>query len=155
MRRLFLYIIWCMCIVAGFSSCDTHTPYFHYSHTPIDGWEKNDTLKFDIKPLKITGEYNTSVGLRLNGSYPFTKLYLIVEQDIFPSMRHKIDTVCIQITNADGRYQGQGISNYQYTMPVDKDYLQADDSLHITVRHCMKRDILPGISDIGIRLDRK
>lgn len=155
MRKLFIYIIWCVCVVMGFISCDTHTPYFHYNHTPIDGWEKNDTLTYDISPLTIGGEYYTSIGLRVNGAFPFTKLYLVMEQDIIPSMRHKVDTVCFQITNSEGRYNGDGISHYQYTMPVDRDFLQANDSLHITIRHCMKRDILPGISDVGVRLDRK
>lgn len=144
-----------MCIDMGLSSCDTHTPYFHYNHTPVDGWEKNDTLIFDVPPLSVGGEYHTSLGLRVNGAFPFTRLYVIMEQDVIPGMRHKVDTVCFQITNNDGRYSGDGISYYQYTLPVDRDFLQANDSLHITVRHCMKRDILPGISDIGIRLDRK
>lgn len=155
MRRLFLYTLYIMCIAAGFTSCDTHTPYFHYDHTPVDGWEKNDTLTFDVPPMKIGGEYQTSLGLRLNGEFPFTKLYLIMEQDIIPGMRHKVDTVCFEVANSSGRYTGHGISYLQYTVPVDRDFLQANDSLHITIRHCMKRDILPGISDIGVRIDRK
>ena len=41
----------------GFTSCDTNTPYYHYAHTPIDGWEKNDTLRYDVQPLKKGGEH--------------------------------------------------------------------------------------------------
>ena len=36
----------------GFISCDTNTPYYQYAHTPIDGWEKNDTLRYEVQPLK-------------------------------------------------------------------------------------------------------
>ena len=107
----------------GFTSCDTNTPYYHYAHTPIDGWEKNDTLRYDVQPLKKGGEHKITVALRLNGAYPF-------------------------------RFTGNGISYYQYTVPVCQEHFMENDSIHITIRHAMKRDILPGISDIGVKLER-
>ena len=154
MRKLFLYTLYCVCIIMGITSCDTNTPYYHYAHTPIDGWEKNDPLHYEVEPLKKGGQYETIVGLRLNGAYPFRKLYLIMEQEIYPSLHRRTDTICFNVTSKDGRFIGNGISYFQYTLPVSKDYYSEEDSIHITIRHAMKRDILPGISDIGIRLLR-
>ena len=149
------HTLYCVCIVMGISSCDTHTPYYHYAHTPIDGWEKNDTLQYNVEPLKIGGEYLTTVGLRINGAYPFRKLYLIMEQVIHPSLQHRTDTICFDVTSKEGRFTGNGISYFQYTVPVCKEILQEKDSIHIIIRHAMKRDILPGISDVGVKLERK
>ena len=129
----------------GFISCDTNTPYYQYAHTPIDGWEKNDTLRYEVQPLKKGGEHQITVALRLNGAYPFRKLYLIMQQDIFPRL---------QSTSKEGRFTGNGISYYQYTVPVCREHYMDKDSIHITIRHAMKRDILPGISDIGVKLER-
>ena len=154
MRKLFLYTLYCVCIVMGFISCDTNTPYYHYAHTPIDGWEKNDTLRYDVHPLKKGGEHQITVALRLNGAYPFRKLYLIMEQDIYPRLQYKTDTICFDVTSKEGRFTGNGISYYQYTVPVCREHFIENDSIHITIRHAMKRDILPGISDIGIKLER-
>ena len=154
MRKLFLYTLYCVCIVMGFISCDTNTPYYHYAHTPIDGWEKNDTLRYDVQPLKKGGEHQITVALRLNGAYPFRKLYLIMEQDVFPRLQCKTDTICFDVTSKEGRFTGNGISYYQYTVPVCRQHFMENDSIHITIRHAMKRDILPGISDIGIKLER-
>lgn len=154
MRKLFLYTLYCVCIVMGFTSCDTNTPYYHYAHTPIDGWEKNDTLRYDVQPLKKGGEHQITVALRLNGAYPFRKLYLIMEQDIYPRLQYKTDTICFDVTSKEGRFTGNGISYYQYTVPVCREHFIENDSIHITIRHAMKRDILPGISDIGIKLER-
>lgn len=154
MRKLFLYTLYCVCIVMGFTSCDTNTPYYHYAHTPIDGWEKNDTLRYDVQPLKKGGEHQITVALRLNGAYPFRKLYLIMEQDIYPRLQYKTDTICFDVTSKEGRFTGNGISYYQYTVPVCREHFMENDSIHITIRHAMKRDILPGISDIGIKLER-
>ena len=94
MRKLFIYTLYCVCIVMGFISCDTNTPYYQYAHTPIDGWEKNDTLRYEVQPLKKGGEHQITVALRLNGAYPFRKLYLIMQQDIFPRLQSKTDTIC-------------------------------------------------------------
>lgn len=154
MRKLFLYTLYCVCIVMGFTSCDTNTPYYHYAHTPIDEWEKNDTLRYDVQPLKKGGEHQITVALRLNGAYPFRKLYLIMEQDIYPRLQYKTDTICFDVTSKEGRFTGNGISYYQYTVPVCREHFIEKDSIHITIRHAMKRDILPGISDIGIKLER-
>ena len=154
MRKLFLYTLYCVCIVMGFISCDTNTPYYHYAHTPIDGWEKNDTLRYEVPPLKNGGEHQITVALRLNGAYPFRKLYLIMEQDIFPRLQSKTDTICFDVTSKEGRFTGNGISYYQYTVPVCQEHFMNNDSIHITIRHAMKRDILPGISDIGVKLER-
>ncbi len=154
-RFLIRHALYCVCIAMTIMSCDTKTPYYHYAHTPIDGWEKNDTLRYEVSPLEKGGEYHTSVGLRLNGAYPFRKLYLIMEQEIFPSLQRRTDTICFDVTSKEGRFTGNGISYYQYTLPVCKEYFTANDSIHITIRHAMKRDILPGISDIGVRLTRK
>jgi len=154
MRKLFLYTLYCVCVVMGFTSCDTNTPYYHYAHTPIDGWEKNDTLRYDVQPLKKGGEHQITVALRLNGAYPFRKLYLIMEQDIYPRLQYKTDTICFDVTSKEGRFTGNGISYYQYTVPVCREHFIENDSIHITIRHAMKRDILPGISDIGIKLER-
>ena len=154
MRKLFLYTLYCVCIVMGFTSCDTNTPYYHYAHTPIDGWEKNDTLRYDVQSLKKGGEHQITVALRLNGAYPFRKLYLIMEQDIYPRLQYKTDTICFDVTSKEGRFTGNGISYYQYTVPVCREHFMENDSIHITIRHAMKRDILPGISDIGIKLER-
>ena len=137
------------------SSCDMSMVYYHYDHTPVYGWEKNDTLRYDVDPIERAGEYYTELGLRTNGSYPFTTLYLIVEQTVLPSHRVTTDTIACQLTNKDGRPNGQGVSYYQYTMPVGTQTLVPGDSLHITIRHNMKRDILPGISDVGLMIERE
>ena len=64
------------------SSCHLRTVYYQYHSTPVQGWEKNDTLLFDVPPMAEAGNY------------------------------------------------------------------------HSILRHCMKRDILPGVADIGIRIRR-
>ena len=134
------------------AACKNKTIYSHYEHVPIFGWEKNDTLFFAITPIKQDGNYQENIGIRINGSYPFMGLTLIAEQTIFPSMESHSDTLNYELIDEDGNMKGKGISHYQYSFPLKTLQLQEGDSVSINIRHDMKREILPGVSDIGITL---
>ena len=136
-------------------ACKNKTTYSHYEHVPIAGWEKNDTLSFSIEPIKQGGRYQENIGIRINGAYPFMGLTLIAEQTIFPSMESHSDTLNYELIDEDGNMKGKGISHYQYNLPLKTLSLQEGDSLSINIRHDMKREILPGISDIGITLTKE
>ena len=43
------------------SACSGSTVYDEYAHTPIAGWEKNDTLSFEVSPLLEPGHYKQSL----------------------------------------------------------------------------------------------
>lgn len=65
------------------------------------------------------------------------------------------DTVNCKLTDRHGNASGTGVNFHQYRFPITELQLQDGDSIHIRVRHDMKREILPGISDVGISLRRK
>lgn len=142
-----------LCALASLlmASCYSGTIYDKYNHTPLTGWEKNDTLSFEVPKLTEAGTYQPQLGLRINGAYPFMSLTLIVEQTVYPSKRVVTDTLDCKLINRKGISTGQGISYYQYNYPLHTLELASGDSLRIRVRHDMKREILPGISDIGIK----
>lgn len=152
MRHLAMIVV-AVALLCG--ACTDERVYDHYNHTPITGWDKVDTLIFDVPPMRAGGRYGTNMGLRINKSYPFMSLTLIVEQTVFPSKKTYTDTLVCKLIGDDGSVRGQGISSYQYRYHVSELTLHAQDSLHISVRHNMMREILPGISDIGISLEKK
>ena len=133
-------------------SCNESKVYDKYDHTPLSGWEKNDTLRFDIPRLTADGMYKSTLGLRITDNYPFMGLTLIVEQRLMPADTIFTDTVKCELTDRNGKTRGKGVSYYQFRFPVTKMQLSKGDSLHIRVRHDMKREMLPGISDVGISL---
>ncbi|PTL34184.1 gliding motility lipoprotein GldH [Prevotella sp. oral taxon 376] len=129
--------------------------YDRYEHTPIGGWEKNDTLTFHVPKMAKAGVYQEELGLRIDNSFPFMRLALIVETTVIPDFQVLRDTVTPELVDAHGRYTGSGISHFQYTVPVREIHLKEGDSLRICIRHDMKREIMPGISDVGIILSGK
>jgi len=141
-------------IYVTISSCDNKTVYDEYRHTPIAGWEKNDTLFFDTKPISEDGYYSEDMGVRINSAFPFTGLCVIVEQEMRTMKQVKTDTVFCRLIDKDGTVKGYGISSYQYNFHITDVNLKKGEVLRFYLRHNMKREILPGISDIGLSIRR-
>lgn len=139
-------------VMATMVGCTGNKVYSHYQHTLISGWEKNDILTFSVPSLKESGTYSPELMLRINGSYPFMGVTMIVEQKKFPSQETRIDTLKCSLIDDKGNTKGQGLSYYQYSFPIEPMQLAAGNSLQVSIRHNMKREILPGISDVGYSL---
>lgn len=136
------------------TACHRRTVYDRYLHTSQTGWERNDTLTFRIPPMKEEGDYTEEVGVRISGDYPFLGLTLVVEQTKLNTHERQRDTLECSLIDKKGRPMGNGITYYQYRFPLKTLRLEEHDSLRITIRHDMKREILPGITEIGVKLDK-
>lgn len=136
-------------------ACDPSVVYHHYEHTPKGGWEKNDSIVFDIPPVKASGTYRTALSLRTNNAYPFMGLSLAVRQTIFPKGEKRKMQVHCPLIDKNGKANGGGISYYQYEFAINELTLEAGDSVHICVQHNMKREIMPGVTDVGISLTKQ
>ena len=141
--------------VCLFTACKQSTVYFHDEEIPESGWEKNDLLTFDTDRLADDATYQEELALRINSKYPFMQLTLIVEQTVYPAGKTMTDTLNCNLIDEHGNATGKGISQHQYLFPLKSLQLQRADSLHLSVHHNMKREILPGITGIGIKLSKK
>lgn len=143
-----------MMLALAFASCETEVVYSQYAHAAIGGWEKNEPLLFDVDSIEGGGTYSMTLGMRISDAYPFRNLHMVVEQTIYPAKQVITDTVTCNVVDRRGTMLGHGVSLYQYDLPIRKRTYHDGDSLHIKVRHNMKREILPGIADVGITIKR-
>ena len=141
-------------VVLMLTACNDKTVYHNYEQTPPSGWEKNDQLSFTLPPIQETGNYTEEVGIRINGTFPFLSLSLIIEQTKLNTGERQCDTLVCELINKRGYPQGKGVSQYQYLFPLKTIQLNKGDSLRIEIHHDMKREILPGITDVGIKLSK-
>jgi gliding motility-associated lipoprotein GldH len=143
----------CAIVLLTLMSCGQRTVLHVYKSVPLEGWEKNDSLIFPVDSLPRTCRYDLSIGLRTASSYPYQEVWLIVDTRLQRPRYEHSDTVRCQLVNAKGDTRGRGVSISQYAFPVDSKYLLRGQRGQIRVHHMMKREILPGISDVGIRMD--
>ena len=146
-----------MIMLTGLLLCACHrqATYSRFQHVSETGWEKVDTLEFDIPPMAESGTYREALLLRINSTFPFLALTIEVTQTILPEGRQERYTKNCHVIDQKGNIKGAGVSLFQYTFPLNDIQLSQGDSLHISVTHCMKREILPGMNDIGISLTKQ
>lgn len=135
-----------------------HSPVaYEYRATPVDGWEPGDTLRFQVDTIRHGGTYNLSIGLRTSVSepYPYQTLWLGVRQHWHNPERVSLDTVECRLNDPDGDVTGDGVSLYQYEQVCKSVQLTDGDYGEISVFHIMSCEILPGIREVGIKVERQ
>jgi len=136
-------------------ACHRQKTYSRFQHVSETGWEKVDTIAFDIPPVTESGTYSEELELRIDKTFPFQSLTMEVTQTIFPEGRQESYTKTCPLIDKNGNITGAGLSLFSYTFPFNAIQLNHGDSLHITVVHRMKREIMPGVTDVGISLTRQ
>ena len=135
-------------------ACDRQQVYSHYEHIDSEGWERSDTIYFNIPSIRESGDYQMTVGVRSKLSYPFQELVLNVHNTILPKAENRRYTINCQIYDHDGEADN-GIAYIQHEYPVGIISLSQEDSIRIAVTHHMQQWQIRGISDVGISLRRQ
>ena len=154
-RHTLLYIYIVVCLATCCVACTKGIVYNQYESTPLYGWEHNDTITFQTEAMESAGNYLEEIGLRVNGNYPFMSLSIVVEQTVMPSNKTYTDTLTCCLTDKRGNNTGDGINHFQYVFPFTTLKLDKGECLRVTIHHCMKREILPGIMDVGLKLSHE
>jgi len=146
------------------TACVGGKVFDEYEQIPVEGWDKTDTLTFSVPAVSADGVYNLALGLRTTGDYPFMSLTLLFEANIIAKKMENSSvvkapqrlsrTLSCPLVSSRGRSQGQGVSLYQYNFHVATISLREGDSLQVNIRHNMKREMLPGLSDLGLSITR-
>ena len=136
-------------------ACQQHTVCHQFHHIAGPGWDKTDTIHFDIAPLKTGGNYRLDAELRTNLEYPFRQLAIVVNQTVYPSCKTFHDEISCNLVSEEGIIGGDGISYFQYRFHVRDIIFHQGDSIHLSLTHNMKREIMPGIADVGILITRQ
>jgi len=134
------------------TACEQRPVYSHYEAVDINGWQQDDTLHFVVSETASGGRFGETLGMRASLDYPFTQLALVVIQQAQPSGTERRDTLYVDLIDTEGYAYGQGINIYQYDIPLRDMEVREGDTLFIDVHHHMKRNSLPGISDVGMTL---
>ena len=147
-----------------FNSCglpeNTISEEFQTMEKGIWGWKDTKSFHFDIEDT--SHYYNIYCGLRLNGTYNYSNIWLIYElsetkQDSNNTITLKSQKKQFQIELADqtGRWLGKGMSNlisYKQLL-LNKIKLKKG---HYTFKlsQNMREDLLSGVSDVGIKVEK-
>ncbi|MEE1316730.1 MAG: gliding motility lipoprotein GldH, partial [Prevotella sp.] len=65
------------------------------------------------------------------------------------------DQLLAKLNEEGVKFLSTGVTLYQYSMPAATMEYAKGDSIKVRVIHNMKREVLPGIVDIGIKIEKE
>lgn len=142
-----LYILVSAGVLLLLNGCIGNTVYHASTSLPEQELNKRDTLSFSIDSLSSYSNLQLEVELRTQATFPYQKLGLTVEQE-WENGKTQKDRLTLPIDwNKD---TPSLFLNPTVSIPINiKD---ASGRGTIKIYHHMKRERLPGISDVGIRI---
>lgn len=148
-----------LCIVAAVlgMSCQTDTVYHSYRSIPLEGWKKSDTLYFAFTVTDSLKPYRVTVEIRNEEAYPYRELYLFLHRfNTKDSTLFVTDTLRCVLADQAGKWKGTGLGAVYQSVHAyaDLPILYTGD-YKIGITQGMKDEILPGINDIGINVEKR
>ncbi|MGN0310712.1 MAG: gliding motility lipoprotein GldH [Bacteroides sp.] len=137
------------------ASCLPSGKQFHsYRSMPSCGWVWGDTVLF-VTPLSDSlAHYHYTVEVRHDNSYPFRQLAVAFSVNPVDEPAIYSDTLTCQLSNDQGVWQGQGWGNlFISTHPGRTFTIPHGGSYVLSLSHIMKQDTLPGIFNVGIKIE--
>lgn len=117
-------------------------------------WDINDTLLYSYnRPFSWDGEYEARVELRCTQKYPYKDLWIEIKGENSRKEQLFNDTLHCNIYDNNGRMNGF-TTGMLYQMGFTLPYVipLTNDTVNIYIRHLMSDEVLPGVSDVGLRL---
>ncbi len=143
-------------------SCDKNM-IFSANKAIGNSWKKNEKIEFRFLAPDTVERYNIFITLRNNEHYPFRNLFLITTLQ-FPNGETVKDTLEYAMAKPTGEWLGKGITSLKENklwyrenllFPMAGEYL-------FSIEHAMRKrgetqgiEQLPGVTDIGIKIEKK
>lgn len=142
--------------IAGFYvACDEQTVYHSFQSLPTDGWQRSDTLFFNATVADSATRYRISVEVRNRSNYPYQNLPVLLCHDNPEGTDPKKDTLELKLADSAGIWLGDGWGGlFQSTFPAGSIPIEKPGEYHFKIIHLLPDEVLPGINDIGIKLER-
>lgn len=146
-------------LLLAVTSCvrESRIEYNVFRGVSTSGWLRDAPVAFSTDRALDTlraGHYDVSLTVRALETYPYEDLWLRVED---ASLRGEsgADTIRIPLTDGAGNWTGKARRGVVETTCV----LHADTVLYpgyeMEIRHVMQCDTLPGLLNIGLKIERK
>lgn len=135
-------------------SCEQNVLYSQYQAIENTVWEKEKEYYFSFEVEDIGVPYNLTLEVRNNNLYPFQNLWLFCgEERPVGSLRR--DTIECVLADEYGKWFGRGISLFQLSIPLRKDYYFSHKGQYtFGFRQGMRNNELAGIQELGLRVER-
>lgn len=143
-------------------SCDKKIEFNQYKTIENSSWKANEKIDFQFQVLDTISPKNLFINIRNNKEYEFSNLYLITELT-FPNQTKVVDTLQYDMTDASGRFLGDGFSDIKDNKLFYKEHkiFPISGTYLFNIRQAMRKngevnpiEYLNGIQDVGLSIEK-
>lgn len=144
---------WLFSVLLFLTSCFNSEEVFMES---VDNqWKKNEAKKIEFEVKDAQNPKNIIFVVRNNNDYPYQNLFLITTLKGTQNEVLRKDTANYILAKPNGEWIGEGFGDtkeilFQYQLGYQ---FPKNGRYSVEIIQGMRKDILPGIEDIGIKLE--
>jgi gliding motility-associated lipoprotein GldH len=155
MKKLIILFSFFGIILAGFTRCDSARVFDQYHKIPDTKWHKDSLVVFKIPVNDTLKNHNLFVQIRNETNYKYSNLWLFVEIEQ-PGGEVLRDTFEIVVAHPSGRWLGKGFGGIKTLQTLYRRdvFFPVSGEYTISLQHGMREDVLTGIHDVGIRVEK-
>lgn len=137
------------------TACDSNRLFEENKEITGGVWDMNQRVSFDFEVPDTTTKYNFYFNIRNTDDYPFSNLYVFSHID-FPNGKMGVDTIELPLTNPDGSWIGTGQGDIHDCQLIFRKGVRfpVAGKYHLEIEQAMRMEKLPGVKDVGIRIER-
>ena len=133
--------------------CSSRTVVSEYQGLPLDGWQQDSVLTWDVDITDSLAVYDVVLSVRHTVDYPFQNIWLFVEN----GQTGSTDTLEYYLADQRGRWLGNGFGDRK-EMPclVAQGVRFAHPGTYrYAVRQGMRAETLLGVCEVGLIVEKE
>ncbi len=150
-RFLFSTILLLFCAYG----CDNSRIFEEYRPVKDHQWLHKDTITYQVNIQDTNSHYNIYLNLRNKINYPYRNIWLLFKT-VGPDNQTSKSKMNFKLANKKGQWLGQGLGDiYDHRYRISKKAKFRHLGNHtFRINHLMRKDTLPGIMNVGLRLEK-
>lgn len=142
-------------LMALMVSCNSDIVYEQNVRIPGNEWNRYNIPVFEVEITDTVSPHNIHINLRNTGEYPRSNLFLFISATS-PAGAYNRDTIELSLAEPSGKWKGRGFGSvWQNRFPYRMNVRFPERGRYMfEIEQAMRIDDLPGILDIGLRVER-
>lgn len=153
--KLQYHLLLGLALVFSICACQDNRVYENYIDIPKHTWHKEHIAKFEVEITDSVQLHNIYINIRNTGKYPFSNLWVFIKQTSPDSLVNENKFEC-QLASNTGEWYGSGFGNiFDLQVLYKPAVLYTKPGVYtFELTQGMREDNLPGIVNIGLKLDK-
>ncbi|MBL7927534.1 MAG: gliding motility lipoprotein GldH [Bacteroidia bacterium] len=142
-------------LILSLQACDDKMVIDENKTITNRNWDVAQPLHFDVSINDTISSYNMYVNVRNSNNYKFSNLYIFMHTK-WPTGENETDTLQLFLASPDGKWLGNGLGDiYENQIQLKQNFkFYRSGQYRFTLEQAMRLNPLPGIIDMGIRIEK-